>query len=244
MKDMAREERVLEIVVEAIDTLTEDFDLIDFLHRVSVRCVELLDVAAVGVVIADEHGQLQPIAASDEHTRLLELFALQHDQGPCVESYRGGVARLDVDLTSSRETAGFVPFARRARQAGYVTTHALPMRLRERSIGAMNLFHTRAGTLTPADARVAQALADVATIAILQQRTLAQSNLERAQLQAALTSRIAIEQAKGVLSERRQTSLDEAFAVLRTYARANRVRLADVARQLLDGDLDPELLPR
>ncbi|GAA2063822.1 GAF and ANTAR domain-containing protein [Streptomyces albiaxialis] len=244
MKDMAREERVLEIVVEAIDTLTEDFDLIDFLHRMSVRCVELLGVAAVGVVIADEHGALQPIAASDEHAGLLELFALQHDRGPSAESFRSGVARLDVDLTGLGEADGLGPFARRAREAGYLVAHALPMRLRDRPIGAMSLFHTRAGTLTPADARVAQALADVATIAILQQRTLAQSNLERAQLQAALTSRIAIEQAKGVLSERRQASLDEAFAVLRTYARAHGVRLADVARQLLDGELDPALLTR
>ena len=244
MKDMAREERVLESVVEAIDTLTEDFDLIDFLHRTSARCAELLGVAAVGVAIADERGALQPLAASDEHTRLLELFALQHDRGPGVECCRAGVARLDVDLTSARATAGFGAFARRAREAGYATAHALPMRLRERSIGAMSLFHTRPGTLTPSDVRVAQALADVATIAILQQPTIAQGNLEQAQLQAALTSRIAVEQAKGVLAEHGGVGLDEAFAALRAYARAHGARLADVARRLLDGALDPELLVR
>ncbi|MDJ1131815.1 GAF and ANTAR domain-containing protein [Streptomyces iconiensis] len=234
---MAREESVLEAMVEAIDTLTEDFDVIDFLHRLSGRCAELLDVTEVGIVIADQYGVLRTIAASSERTRLLELFALQHEQGPCVDCYRSGAARMDIDLTSPEATASFGNFAERAREAGFVTAHALPMRLRNQTVGAMALFHTRASSLAPADARVAQALADVATIAILQQRTLTQTSQEKAQLQHALNSRIAIEQAKGVLAERWNINLDEAFDVLRSYARPRHVRITEVAQQVVAGSL-------
>ncbi|WSY15315.1 GAF and ANTAR domain-containing protein [Embleya sp. NBC_00896] len=242
MMAMASRQRVLEIFVEAVDSLIDDFDLIDFLQRLSTRCVELLDVAAVGLMIADQHGELQVIAASDEHTRLLELFALQHEQGPCVECYRTGRPQLDVDLGSPRAVQTFGPFAARARAAGFTTTHALPMRLRHQVIGAMNLFQATKGRLTESDTQVAQALADVATIAILQQRTIEQAYVDKAQLQAALHSRVVIEQAKGVLAERRQIGLDEAFDILRGHARAHRIRLADLARQVVQGAFDTDTL--
>ncbi|UNO41038.1 GAF and ANTAR domain-containing protein [Streptomyces sp. MST-110588] len=241
---MTREQRLLAAVVEAVDTLVDDFDLIDFLHQLCDRCVELLDVSAVGVSLADPTGSLQVIAASDEHTRLLELFALQSDQGPCVEVHRTGVARLNIHLDNPEETAGFAVFAAQARQAGFLTTHALPMRLRQQIIGAVNLFDTRAQDISPENANVAQALADVATIAILQHRTIVQGNVERVQLQAALTSRIVIEQTKGILTERWQTSLDEAFDTVRRYARAHQLRLSEVCRMVIDGELDSDDLRR
>ncbi|MEU7205542.1 GAF and ANTAR domain-containing protein [Streptomyces sp. NPDC045470] len=241
---MTREEHLLAAMVEAVDTLVDDFDLIDFLHQLCDRCNQLLDVTAVGVMLADPDGRLQVIAASDEHTRLLELFALQTDQGPCVECHRSGTPRLNVDLTSPVQTAAFPRFAARARQAGYTTTHALPMRLRQQTVGALNLFHTREQDLSATDARVAQALADVATIAILQHRSIMYGNVERAQLRAALSSRIVIEQAKGVLSERWHTTLDDAFDALRRHARAHQLPLTRMCQQLIDGTLDTSTIRR
>ncbi|GGV27165.1 transcriptional regulator [Streptomyces longisporoflavus] len=241
---MTREERLLAAVIDAVDTLVDDFDLIDFLHTLCDRCVELLDVSAAGVMLEDPGGELQLIAASDEHTRLLEIFALQHDEGPCVECHRSGILRLNIDLTSPAETGTFPVFAARGRESGFVTTHALPMRLRDTVIGALNLFDTRRQNLSPADARVAQALADVATIAILQHRTAAHANQQRAQMHAALKSRIAIEQAKGILAERWSTTVDEAFDALRRHARSHRLGLTMVCRQIIDGQLPTDAIDR
>ncbi|MEU7224387.1 GAF and ANTAR domain-containing protein [Streptomyces chrestomyceticus] len=235
---MTREEHLLAAMVEAVDTLVDDFDLIDFLHQLCDRCNALLDVTAVGVMLADPGGRLHLIAASDEHTRLLELFALQTNQGPCVECHRDGTARLNIDLRSPARTAEFSRFAARARQAGFTTTHALPMRLRQQTVGAMNLFDTREQNLGDSDVRVVQALADVATIAILQHRTIVHANIERAQLKAALSSRIVIEQAKGILAERWNTDFDTAFGALRRHARAHQLRLTEMCRQVTDGTLD------
>ncbi|MFE9597266.1 GAF domain-containing protein [Streptomyces hokutonensis] len=240
---MARERRLAEIFVEVADSLVEDFDVIDLLHRLAARCVELLNVSAAGILLVDAHGELQIIAASDEHTRLLELFALQHDQGPCVECYRTGAARTNIDLTRAATTGAWPHFAEQARATGYMTTHAIPLRLRNRVVGALNLFQTTAHRLRDDDIALAQALADVATIAILQQRTLEQSHVENSQLENALTSRILIEQVKGFLAERWNTSVDEAFAAFRSYARARHLRLSDLAAQIVSGDFDTRAIP-
>lgn len=238
---VAPEERVLQAFGEAVGTLIDDFDLIDALHRLCARSVELLDVSAVGIMLADPHGDLQMLAASDERTGLLELFALQNDEGPCAESHRTGEARVNIDLAAPG-SARIPLFAERAREAGYATAHALPLRLRQRSIGAIGMFHAGPHTLDPAGIRLGQTLADVATIAVLQQHTIEQGNVERAQVQAALVSRTVIEQAKGVLAERWTTGVDEAFDALRGYAREHRERLADVARRIIDGTLDAAAL--
>ena len=240
---MTREQRMTEVFVEVADSLIDDFDLIDFLQQLSVRCMELLDVAAVGILLADVHGNLQTMAASDEHTRLLELFALQYDQGPCVECYKSGAARTDIDLSDPQITAGWPQFAARAAETGFVTANALPLRLRGRVIGAVGLFQTNTDPLTDQDITLAQALADVATIAILQQRTLDHSQVERAQLQTALTSRIVLEQAKGILAERWHVSVDVAFAAFRSYARAHQRQLAQLAREIADGTFDTTAIP-
>lgn len=241
---MTREQRMTEVFVEVADSLTDDFDLIEFLQQLSVRCMELLNVAAVGILLADAHDTLQTIAASDEHTRLLELFALQHDQGPCVDCYRSGQPRINIDLTDPESTARWPQFAARAAETGFVATNVLPLRLRGRVIGALALFQTDPDPLSNEDITLAQALADVATIAILQQRTLDHGQVERAQLQYALTSRIVLEQAKGILAERWQVSLDDAFAAFRAYARAHNLQLAKLAREIAGGTFDTTVIPQ
>ncbi|MHA6759533.1 GAF and ANTAR domain-containing protein [Streptacidiphilus sp. PAMC 29251] len=241
---MTREQQLTEVFVEVADSLIDDFDLIDFLQQLSVRCMELLDVAAVGILLADTHGHLQVLAASDEHTRLLELLALQHDQGPCVDCYRSGTARTDINLNDPDNTQDWPQFAAAAQATGFCSANTIPLRLRGRIIGVLGLFQTDPEPLSAADIALAQALADVATIAILQQRTLAHSELERGQLQYALTSRVVLEQVKGILAERWQVSVDEAFAAFRTYARSNHHHLANLARQIADGTFDTDQIPR
>jgi GAF domain-containing protein len=237
-----REQQLTEVFVEVADSLIDDFDVIDFLQKLSVHCMELLDVAAVGILLADENGRLHLLAASDEHTRLLELFALQHDQGPCVDCYRDGLPRTNISLTDPAAATLWPQFARGAESIGFVATNALPLRLRGRVIGALSLFQTAPEPLSDQDVTLAQALADVATIAILQQRTLAHSEAERDQLQYALNSRIVIEQVKGILTERWQMPIDEAFSVFRAYARAHNHKLSALARDIAEGTQDTDTI--
>lgn len=230
---MTREEQLIEAFVEAADTLVADFDVIEFLHTVARRCVQLLDVDAAGIMLADQHGQLHATAASTESARLLELFELQADAGPCMEAFRTGAQVVNADLGASEER--WPRFAEAAQATGFVSVHALPLRLRTTIIGALNLFCARPGDLGEGDVRTGQALADVATIGILGQRGLYQAELLTSQLQNALSSRVTIEQAKGVLAERRGISVDEAFDLLRRYARNHNLHLSDLARQTADG---------
>jgi hypothetical protein len=230
---MSRERALAEAFVEVADTLVDDFDVIDFLHVLAEHCVQLLDVDAAGLMLADHHGTLHASAASSESARLLELFELQADAGPCVDCYRGAAPVVNADLDANAER--WPQFAEAASLAGFVSVHALPLRLRSTVIGA--LFCSSSAPLGEQDVRVGQALADVATIGILAQRGLAQADLVATQLQHALNSRIAIEQAKGVLAERYGITVDEAFANLRRHARENNLRISDLARDVADGSL-------
>jgi transcriptional regulator with GAF, ATPase, and Fis domain len=230
---MAGEHALAEAFVEAADTLVDDFDVIDFLHTLAERCVELLDVDAAGLMLVDQRGVLHATAASSENARLLELFELQADAGPCVDAFKTGDPVVNADLHASAER--WPRFAEAAESAGYVSVHALPLRLRSTVIGALNLFRAQPGTLSEDDIRVGQALADVATIGILAQRNLYQAELLTMQLQTALTSRVIIEQAKGVLAERHKVNIDTAFALLRDHARHHNLRLSDLARDVAEG---------
>lgn len=244
MTSMSREQQVSEVFVQVADSLIDDFDLIEFLEQLCTHCVTLLDVSAVGILLASEKDTLHTVAASDETTHVLELFAIQHDQGPCLDCYRDGTARTNIDLNDPAATGNWPSFAERARGSGFHTSHVFPLRLRNRAVGAMNLFHTGRQPLTAPDTSLAQALADVATIALLQQRDLGQEQREKAQLQHALTTRIAIEQAKGILAERWNTNPDLAFTALRTYARTHQLRISELARQLIDQTIDTAQIPR
>jgi transcriptional regulator with GAF, ATPase, and Fis domain len=217
--------------IELADTMVADFDVLDFLHMLTERTVRLLDAA--GVVLADPRGELRVAAASSEEAGLVELFQLQTDQGPCLECFRTGRPVTAVDLGGLVQR--WPRFAQAATEAGFRTVEALPMRLRDQVIGALNLFRAEASSFDPADLRIAQALADVATIGLLHERNVRRRETVAEQLQAALNSRVAIEQAKGKLAERLGIDMDRAFTMLRDYARATSQRLTDVARDFVDG---------
>lgn len=222
-----------DVFVEVADTLIDDFDLIDFLHLLAERCVDLLEVSAVGLLLTDRRGALRVMAASSEETRLLELFQIQVDEGPCLDCFRSGdpVSVGDLAECGSR----WPQFARAAAETGFAAVTALPMRLREEVIGALNLFNSRPGDLSADQQRIGQALADVATIGILQQRAISSRDLLAAQLESALRSRVVIEQAKGVIAERHGIDQGQAFERLRASARNNNRRLADLAKAIVDG---------
>ncbi|HLL68304.1 MAG TPA: GAF and ANTAR domain-containing protein [Micromonosporaceae bacterium] len=227
------EQQLAEAFVEMADTLVDDFDLMDFLHQLTDRCVSLLGVSAAGLLLTDQRGTLQLVAASNEETRLLELFQLQTDQGPCLDCFRTGEPVAVADLAAAAEI--WPRFAPAAAESGFASVHALPMRLRAQVIGALNLFGTSSGALDPHTLRLGQALADVATIGLLQARAIRRSETLAEQLQTALNTRVLIEQAKGVLAERRQVNMDEAFTLLRSVARNRNRRLTDLARAVVDG---------
>jgi GAF domain-containing protein len=226
------EVQLADVFVEMADTLVDDFDVIDFLHVLTERCVQLLGVSAAGLLLTDGQDTLQLVAASSERTRLLELFQLQTDQGPCVDCFRTGQPVSVADVPS----AGRWPrFTAAAAEVGFAAVHALPMRLRDQVIGALNLFDTNPGALDEGRLRVGQALADVATIGLLQERAIRHRDVLTEQLQNALNSRILIEQAKGVLAERLHVDMANAFVVLRGGARNQNRRLTELARAIVDG---------
>jgi transcriptional regulator with GAF, ATPase, and Fis domain len=219
--------------VELTDTMIADFDMIDFLHVLTDRSVQLLDVSAAGLLLADPRGELRVVAASSEAARLLELFQLQNDQGPCLDCFRAGQPVGAPDLSAAAPR--WPRFAAAAQQAGFAAVQALPMRLRDQVIGALNLFRAGPGAFDPGSIRIGQALADVATISLLHERSMRRSDMLNEQLQAALNSRIVIEQAKGKLAERLGLDVGQAFSLLRDYARARNLRLSDLAQAFVDG---------
>ena len=223
--------RLADVFVEVVDTLVDEFDLVDFLHAVAVHTAEVTTAAAVGVMLAD-HAGLRPMASSNEDARLLELFQVQHAEGPCLDCFSTGEEVADVEIAAS--TARWPAFAPKAIELGFTTTHCFPLRLRDQVIGAMNVFRVQEEFLAEDERRIARALADVATIGLMQERGLRRAEELTEQLQFALNSRIVIEQAKGAVARTFDVDVDEAFNLLRGYARHHRVKLTDLARDVLD----------
>jgi transcriptional regulator with GAF, ATPase, and Fis domain len=229
------ERQLAEAFVALADTLVDDFDVVDFLHELTVRCAQVLGVSAAGVLLTDQRGALRVVAASTEQTRLLELLQSQTNQGPCPECFHTGRPVAVADLSTPAAMGRWPRFVVEARQIGFASVHALPMRLRTDVIGALNLFGTRPGALDEKTTRLAQALADVATIGLLQARAIRSREVLAEQLQTALNSRVVIEQAKGVIAEHHQVDVDRSFTLLRSTARTTNRRLSELARAVVDG---------
>jgi GAF domain-containing protein len=233
---MARESLLITTLVELADNLVDNYDVIDVLTVLSDRCVQTIDVDAAGVLLAWPGGDLQFVASSSESMKVLELFQIQADEGPCVDCYRDGLAIVNHALTE--HDLRWPRFSPRALAQGFRAVHCLPMRLRGRTIGALNLFRTHQGILDSDDVAVAQGFADVATIAILQHQSSLSASTLNDQLSNALNSRIIIEQAKGMIRQAMNCDMDEAFGRLRAHARNHNVGLTEVATRVVDGELE------
>jgi GAF domain-containing protein len=236
MSEISRERRVADAFVKVADTLIADFDIIDLLHTLVTECVDLLDVDAGGLLLADEAGELQLVASTSEQAQFVEVIQLSAGAGPCVDSFRQGIAITVPDMEA--DGGAWPGFQAAALEQGFHAVFATPMRLRGQVLGAMNLFSTAVGAPTEQDALIAQALADIATIGILQERSIRESDILNEQLQRALESRVLIEQAKGVLAAVASLDMDEAFSALRDYARSHHMTLRDVAQQVAARSLD------
>lgn len=233
---MTREALLARTMVELADTLVDDFDIVESLTTLADRCVEVLDISAAGIMLVAPEGDLRVMSSSSDAMRVVELFELQAQQGPCLDCYRTGEPIVNQDLAAAN--GRWPRFCAVAVAGGFHAADALPMRLRGQVIGALNLFRSAAGSLTEADILAAQALADVATIAILQHRSTHDSRIVNDQLNQALESRIITEQAKGMLAEQGRLDMQTAFERLRTHARNNNRRLVDVAADVVDGRLN------
>ncbi len=224
-------ERLADVFVELADTLVDDFDVIEFLMMVAHRTAELIGDADVGILLADQRGHLQFMAGSNEDVKRLELFQVQVHEGPCLDAFRDGQAVVNADL---RVAEGRWPrFAPRAASAGYQSVHAFPLRLREEVIGAIGVFGHDDARWQDADIHIAQTLAHLATIGLLQERAVRRGAVLSEQLQSALNSRIVIEQAKGAIAQFHGVTVDEAFVHLRSHARRTGTHLGVLAQAAL-----------
>lgn len=232
---MTREQLLATTFVELADTLVAEFDALDFLHTLAERSVQMLSADAAGLILSDHRGNLQVLASTTHQARVIELLALQNSEGPCLDCYHSGQPVVNV---GPEEAARRWPhFTASAAEVGYRSSHAVPMRLRDHIIGAVSLFCVEQTSLSENDVAIGQALADVATIGLVHERTIRQQEVLAEQLQTALNSRIIVEQAKGSLAERAGIEVDDAFAVMRDYSRRTRQPLSVVARSVINGSL-------
>jgi GAF domain-containing protein len=228
---VSRETLLLQTFARLADTLIDDFDVVDLLQFLVDSCKELLETAAAGILLADSNGQLELVASTSEASRLVEMMQLSAYAGPCVDSFTSGTTISVPDI--ARVPEEWWRFQASALEQGFVSACAIPLRLRETTIGTLNVLRTEPGDLPPHDLVAAKALADVATIGILQERAIRRSQVLSDQLQHALNSRVIIEQAKGVVAHSRKIDTEEAFEVIRGYSRSRQVSLSEVARQLV-----------
>jgi len=224
------------VLSEVASHLVSDYDSTELLHDLCDRTAEVLPVAGAGVMLEDDDGHLRFVAASNEQVRTIESLQVELGEGPCLQAYQTGEQVVVPDLGAGGEQ--FPTFADRALERGLRGVYSFPMRLAERRIGALNLYHSEPMLFSDADRAAGQVLADVATTAIMNVRTLAQSNRLVDQLQHALDSRIVVEQAKGKLCERLGISVSDAFELMRRHARSNGIRLRVVAEGVMAGELD------
>ncbi len=234
-----REGRLVRVLVSMADTLVSDFDAVDLFYELVVSCTDLLDVAQAGLLLTDGNGELRVVAASSEATGVVELLELENQGGPGAEAFRTGRPVRSGELAGSQAHHRWPEFGDAALSAGFRAVTAVPMRLRGQVVGALDLFLTEAVDLTDEDLTVAQALADLATIAILQNRSAIDDRTLISQLQTALETRVLLEQAKGIVAHVAGLTMDEAFGRIRNHARSNNERLRDISAAIVSGDLTP-----
>jgi GAF domain-containing protein len=227
-----RENAVIKAFVDLSNELVEGYDMVELLASLTDSCARLLHIAAAGLLLTDRHGVLHLVAASSDRARTLEVFQLQRDEGPCLDCYREGEVVIVPDL--STETARWPQFCQAAASAGFTSVHALPMRLRDKVLGALGLFGDEVGRLDDHDLELAQALVHVASVAIVNERASADSETVNAQLQAALDSRVVLEQAKGVVAQAGGVDMATAFDALRRFARDRSARLTDICAAVVE----------
>lgn len=232
MEAVTRAELVSSSFVRLADALVGDYDVVELMHTLVEESVRLLDASAAGLLLADLNGELQVLASTSEESHLVEVLQTQAGAGPCVDAYLAGQVVTISDI--SAEGGHYPAFQAAALSQGFHSVHAIPMRLRPRTIGALNLFRTEVGALTAEDAAIGQALADVATIGILQERAVRENEVVNEQLQRALNSRVLIEQAKGVIAQSSNVDMNEAFNRLRTYARSHNDTLHLTAESVIN----------
>lgn len=232
---MIPQAQLLSFFVEVTDTLVDDFDLIEFLHTLTTKAAIVSGAASVGLVLTDNQDRVRYMASSNEDGKMLELLQIQNNDGPCLDAIVSGLPVMNADLGEAGER--WPMFAPAARALGFQSVHACPMKVRTQTIGALNIFGTDKTRFDPDDVRAVQALADVATIAIIHERLRQEAELITAQLQYALNSRIIIEQAKGALARAQGISTSQAFELIRNMARSTGRRLHDVADAIV-ADLD------
>ncbi|MET4640103.1 GAF and ANTAR domain-containing protein [Mycetocola sp. 2940] len=235
MTELTREGQLVDAFATLADTLVDDYDAVELLQTLVDNCRDLLDVTAAGILLTNSDGELEVVASTSEASRLVEVMQLSAQAGPCVECFITGETVSVPEISKAPDK--WVAFRESAARQGFASVYALPMRLRETTIGALNLLRAETGELNDRDVRAAQALADVATIGILHARSLRESDAVRDQLQRALNSRIVIEQAKGVLSQTHNVSTDEAFTLMRLYSRSHGLLLSSVAEKLVSRSL-------
>jgi GAF domain-containing protein len=235
-------EELANVFVDVADTLVADFDLIEFLHAVAHHATRISRAAAAGVLISGRDENMHHVGASSEDAHLLELFQIQNAEGPCLDSFRTGEAVMVADLAATYDR--WPVFAPRAVELGMAAVYAFPMRLRQQVIGGLNVFHSSREAFDRQELRLLQALADVATISLIQEQAISRAEVLTEQLQVALNSRIAVEQAKGAIARTFGITVDQAFDLLRAHARTTRRRLTDVAHEVVTSADGPLLLRR
>ncbi len=236
----SRERNIIQAFMDLSGELVDGYDIVDLLQQLTTSAAQLLDVASAALLLADQRGVLHLVAASSERTHDLEVVQLQRDQGPCLDCYHTGQPVIAADLAADPQH--WPQFTSAARTLGFASVHAVPMRLRDTVLGTLGLFGTSPGTLDTDDLALAQALVHVASVAIVNEKSAAHRIVVNTQLQHALTSRILIEQAKGILAHVGKLDMDGAFTVLRRYARDHGDKLSDVARRIVNRDLRAEEL--
>lgn len=237
-----RERDIIRAFVELSNELVDDYDVVDMLSQLATNCASLLDVSSAGLLLADENGSLHLVASSSERTHHLEVFQLQRDEGPCLDCYHARAPILVPELDT--EESRWPQFCRAARVVGFKSVHALPMRLKNTVLGTLGLFGEETGSLADDDLALAQALVHVASVAIVNERSAADRATVHSQLQHALTSRIVVEQAKGVIAQAANLSMEDAFAILRRYARDHGRKLSDVSAEVVGRELHHETIVR